>query len=336
MRRLLAPLVIVVLAGAACGRSQQPDVAKPELHLGYFPNLTHAAAVAGVRTGIFGRALGDAARLRTSTFNAGPSAIEALLSGALDASYIGPNPAVNAYAKSNGEAVRVIAGATSGGAFFVVRPQIRSVGDLRGRRVASPQLGNTQDVALRSWLSGQGLRPDKDVTVVPQENAQTLETFRSGAVQGAWVPEPWATRLVTEGGGRVLVDERSLWPNGKYVTTLLVVRTAFLRQHPELVERLLAGHVEATAFVNDHPTRAQGAVIDGIAAITGKRLDAGLVAAAWRNLSFGADPLADSLRKIAADATKLGFLDPVDLGRIWDVSPLNAVLRARHLPVVTL
>ncbi|MBL8976754.1 MAG: ABC transporter substrate-binding protein, partial [Myxococcales bacterium] len=210
-RRRLSAALLAALVVAACGGGSS----EPSLRLGYFPNITHAAALVGVSDGIFARQLG-AIKLETFTFNAGPAAIEALLSGSLDASYVGPNPAINAFVKSRGEAVRIIAGATSGGAFLVVRPEISSAADLRGQAVASPQLGGTQDVALRSWLATQGLKTDTsgggDVSVVPQENAQTLERFRDGKLAGAWVPEPWASRLVLEGGGKVLVDERDLWP----------------------------------------------------------------------------------------------------------------------------
>src|SRR5262249_54136637 len=160
----------------------------------------------------------------------------ALLAGALDIGYIGPNPAVNAYVQSNGSAVRVVSGAASGGASLVVKPDITKAADLKGKRVASPQLGNTQDVALRTWLKKQGLKTDPqgggDVQIVPQDNALTLDAFKQNQIAGAWVPEPWATRLVTEGGGKVLVDEKTLWPGGKFVTTNIIVRTDFLKAHP--------------------------------------------------------------------------------------------------------
>ena len=156
-----------------------------------------------------------------------------MFADAIDITFIGPNPAINAYAKSNGEAVRVISGSTSGGAFLVVRPDINTAQDLKGKKIATPSLGNTQDVALRAWLKSNGLATDTagggDVSVVPQENAQTLETFIAGTIDGAWVPEPWATRLIQDGGAKVLVDERDLWPDGKYVTTHLLVATKFLR-----------------------------------------------------------------------------------------------------------
>jgi NitT/TauT family transport system substrate-binding protein len=330
MKRL-TPLLLAAaaVALAACGSDAASGSApSTTLRLGYFPNVTHATAIVGVEKGIFARALG-ADTLKTQTFNAGPAAVEALLSGAIDATYIGPNPAINAFAKSHGEAIRIISGATSGGAALVVAPTITSAAQLRGKKIASPQLGNTQDVALRSWLADHGLKTDAqgggDVTIVPQENAQTLETFRAGAIDGAWVPEPWVSRLVLEGGGTVLVDEKSLWPGGKFVTTHLVVATTFLKQHPDVVRRLLEGQVEANAFVNDHPEEAQQLVNAGIETLTGRKLADATIRAAWRNLTFTNDPVESSLRTSAAHAEAVGLLEDVDLDGIYDLRLLHEV-----------
>lgn len=303
------------------------------LRLGHFPNMTHATAVVGVEAGLFAKHLAPDVTLEVATFNAGPAAVEALFAGGLDATYIGPNPTLNAYVRSRGEAVRVIAGATSGGAAFAVRPGITSARDLAGKRIASPQLGNTQDVALRAWLQSQGLRAETtgagDVSVIPQENAQALESFRGGQIDGAWLPEPWVSRLVLEAGGQVLVDERSLWPGGQFITTNLVVRTEFLRDRPALVERLLRGHVEATQFLNERPDASMQLVDQGLRRLTGQSLPPTVLAAAWGNLTFTNDPIASSFRKSANDAAALGFanLGGVDLDAIYDLRPLNRVLQ---------
>src|SRR6185503_16835037 len=216
--------------GSGVAAAQDKSSAPVNVRLGYFPNVTHAPALVGVEGGLFQKALGKNT-LDIKTYNAGPEEVTALLAGALDIGYIGPNPSVNAYVQSNGEAVRVVGGSTSGGAYLVVKPDINKASDLKGKRVASPQLGNTQDVALRAWLKKQGLKTDTqgggDVSIKPQDNSQTLDTFKQGVIAGAWVPEPWATRLVKEGGGKVLVDERSLWPGGQFVTTHLIVSTSF-------------------------------------------------------------------------------------------------------------
>ena len=326
-------LLVVALTLGACGEvGGEPSAGGVRLRLGYLPNITHATALVGVAEGIFARALGTAATLRTTTFNAGPEAVEALFSGALDAAYLGPNPAINAHAQSDGEAIRIVAGATSGGAFLVTTPAITTVDQLRGTTLATPQLGNTQDVALRSYLKENGLSSDTsgggDVSVKPQANADTLAQFQAGRIDGAWVPEPWATRLVQEGGGRILVDERDRWPGARYVTTHLVVRAAFLDDHPDVVKRLLLGHVEATALVNADPVRARADANAQIDRLTQKPLAASVIDAAWANLTFTNDPVASSLSKSARDAEAAGLLDAVDLTAIYDLRLLNEVLAA--------
>jgi len=343
--RALRSLVLVFAIGsiaAACSGDDRATVgsgatdkpaAKVTLNLGYFPNITHATAIVGVEEGIYARALGANVTLKTQTFNAGPEATEAIFAGAVDAQFIGPNPAINAYAKSDGKAIRIVSGSTSGGAFFVVKRSINGARDLKGKKVATPQLGNTQDVALRSWLKQHGLSTDTtgggDVSIVPQDNADTLNAFKAGEIDGAWVPEPWATRLLQEGGNaKVLVDERTLWPEGKYVTTQLIVRTQYLNAHPDVIKQLLEGQVEATKFVNENGAEARKIVNDGIENVTGKRITDAVIDAAWPNLTFTTDPIASSLAKSAKSAEAVGLLDPVDLGGIYDLKLLNEVLRA--------
>jgi NitT/TauT family transport system substrate-binding protein len=340
--RLLALSAAVLLTVAtACGTDSSASSTGPEspvtVRLGHFPNVTHATATVGVEKGIFAASLG-ADKLEVKTFNAGPAAVEALLSGGLDATYIGPNPAINAFVKSDGKAVRIISGATSGGAALVVKPDVADAAALRGKKVASPQLGGTQDVALRQWLAGKGLKTTPqgggDVSVVPQENAQTLETFKVGQIDGAWVPEPWATRLVQEGGGKVLVDERELWPDGQFVTTHLLVRTEFLKDHPGAVRRLLQGQVEANRFIAERPDEAKQVANRGITKITGKGLATAVIDSAWQNLSFTNDPIASSLATSAEHATEVGLLPTADIGGIYDLTLLNEVLRTANQPEV--
>jgi NitT/TauT family transport system substrate-binding protein len=306
--------------------------AQGTLRLGYFPNITHATAIVGVESGIFQKNLGPGVTFEVSSFNAGPAASEALLNGAIDATFIGPNPAINAFAKSNGAAIRIVAGATSGGAYLVVKPSIATAADLRGKKLATPQLGNTQDVALRTWLADNGLVTDAqgggDISILPQENAQTLETFTSGQIDGAWVPEPWATRLIQEGGGKVLVDERTLWPASQYVTTHLIVRTDYLAAHPDIIRALLAGLIEANDLVNADPAQAQRLTNQGIKKITNKSVAEKVITGAWPNLTFTVDPIAGSLKGSADHATQVGLLDRVDLTGIYELGPLNELLKA--------
>jgi NitT/TauT family transport system substrate-binding protein len=308
------------------------------LRLGYFPNVTHAAAVVGVAKNFFSDALGANVTLEPKTFNAGPEAVEALFSGGLDATFIGPNPSINAFKQSNGEAIRIVAGATSGGAFFVVRDGINTAQDLKGKTVGTPQLGNTQDVALRTWLESQGLTGTAegggDVHITPQSNSQNVDTFVAGQIDGAWVPEPYATKMV-QAGGHVLVDERDLWPNGQYVTTQLIVRTEFLQQHRDVVKALIKGLMTATDYVNNSPGDAQQTVAASIAQITGTDpMAASLLTPVWSNLTFTLDPITASLQTSADSAKELGFIDDSNLSGIYDLSVLNEVLREAGKPEI--
>jgi NitT/TauT family transport system substrate-binding protein len=331
--RALAALALVATL-TACGATTDAASSggRTVLRLGYFPNLTHATAIVGLADGLFADALGPSVDLQTRTFNAGTDAVTAIFSGALDASYVGPNPAINAWAKSNGQAIRLVAGATSGGAFLVTRPEIRTAADLRGRTLGTPALGNTQDVALRAWLLSQGLTATTegggDVAIRPQANADTLAAFASGAIDGAWVPEPWATRMVLEGHGRVLVDERDLWPGGRFATTELIVSTAFLAAHPDIVAALVRGHVAATDRVIHDPAAAQQTASTEITRLTGSTLSPAVLSAAWAHLTFTNDPIASSLQTAADNAVEFGLLEPVDLAGIEDLDLLDQALAA--------
>lgn len=329
---VLTVVASAVVLAAGCSSSSG---SKNTLRLGYFANLTHATAIVGVENGIFAKSLG-ATTLKISTFSSGTAASEALLSGSIDATFIGPSPAINMWVKS--KAIKIIAGATSGGAALVVKSSINTAADLKGNKLASPQLGNTQDVALRSWLLSQGLKTDTsgggDVSILPQDNAQTLDAFKAGTIDGAWVPEPWASRLVLDGGGKVLVNEASLWPAGKFVTTQLVVSTNYLNSHPDAVKALLLGLIEANDFVNNNAAAAQTTVNAGIKKITGKQLKTGVIAAAWKNLTFTLDPISTSLQTSADHAVTVGLLKKPDLSGIYDLAPLNALLTAAGKPAV--
>lgn len=303
------------------------------VRLGVFPNVTHAPGLVGIEGGHLEESLGADTELQVSYFNAGGEAIEALFAGAIDLTFVGPNPAINGFSQSDGEAVRVIAGSTSGGAALVVREGIDSPDDLAGATLASPALGNTQDVALRAWLADQGYKTDVTgggvLSIRPLANPDILQAFRTGDLDGAWVPEPWATRLVREGGGRVLVDEAELWPDGAFVTTHVLARTEFLERNPGVVRRFLEGHLAALDAIAEDPEAAQATVLDAIEAISGTRLPEDVIAAAWANLTFTPDPVASSLATSAKDATEAGMLDPVDLDGIYDLTILNELLAER-------
>ncbi|MGI8879276.1 MAG: ABC transporter substrate-binding protein [Jatrophihabitans sp.] len=337
-RRPLAALVALPLLlglAVACSSNsaaQQDQGPASKVRVGYFANVTHAVPVLGVADGEFQKELGKT-KLDTEIFNAGPAEVEALLSGAIDVAYLGPSPAINAFQKTHGEAVRLIAGGASGGASLVVKPNITSIADLKGKTVASPQFGNTQDVALRAFLAAHRLKTDttggKDVTVLAQDNAQTLDLFRQGQVDGGWLPEPWASRLVVEAGAKTLVDERTLWPGGKFVTTNLLVSKKFLDQHPDTVEAILRAHVATVDKITGDTAWAKATLNAELKKLTGKPLSDAVLTPALANLTVGWDPYAATLKESAEHAVTAGTAKSVpDLKGIYALTLLNKVLQA--------
>ncbi|WP_426226334.1 ABC transporter substrate-binding protein [Pseudarthrobacter sp. DSP2-3-2b1] len=340
-------LVLLIAFGAvvASSISRNTDAqaapaptAADELKLGYFGNLTHAPALVGLKQGILARNLGTT-KLSTETFNAGPAAIEALNAGAIDATYIGPNPAINSFVKSGGESVNVIAGAAAGGAQLVVKPDINSAADLRGKTLASPQLGGTQDVALRAWLSDQGYKTNVDgsgdVAINPTENAQTLKLFQDGKLDGAWLPEPWASRLVLEAGAKVLVDEKDLWDGsasgkpGEFPTTILIVNKDFAAAHPETVKALLKGHAESVAWLNETPGAEKSAVVNAaLQEAAGAALPTDVLDRSLQNIVFTVDPLAGTYPRLLKDGVEAGTTKQADITGLFDLRALNDVIAA--------
>ncbi|HJV98326.1 MAG TPA: ABC transporter substrate-binding protein [Arthrobacter sp.] len=338
-------LVLLIAVGAvvasSLSRNTDAQAATPSptpaeaLKLGYFGNITHAAALVGLNQGFLAKELGST-KLSTETFNAGPAAIEALNAGAIDAAYIGPNPAINSFVKSGGESVSVIAGAAAGGAQLVVRPGITSAQDLKGKTLASPQLGGTQDVALRAWLGSQGYDTNVDgsgdVAINPTENAQTLKLFQDGKLDGAWLPEPWASRLVLQAGAKVLVDEKDLWDGalsgkpGEFPTTILIVNKAFAAEHPDTVKALLRGHSKSVAWLNNTPSAEKAAVINAaLQESAGAALPADVIDRSLKNIVFTVDPLAGTYPRLLQDGVDAGTTKQADINGLFDLRALNEV-----------
>lgn len=306
-----------------------------ELKLGYFGNVTHAPALVGVSQNYIADELGDT-KLSTQVFNAGPAAIEALNAGAIDATYIGPNPAINSYVKSSGESIHIIAGAAAGGAQLVVKPEINTAADLKGKTLASPQLGGTQDVALRAWLASQGFKTNVDgsgdVAINPTENAQTLKLFQDGKLDGAWLPEPWASRLVLTAGAKVLVDEKDLWDGslsgkpGEFPTTILIVNQKFAADHPDTVKALLRGHAKSAEWLNGASDAEKATVINAaLKEAAGAELKADVIDRSLKNIVFTVDPLAGTYQKLLADGVTAGTTKQADINGIFDLRALNEV-----------
>ncbi|EGX54655.1 putative ABC-type sulfate transporter substrate-binding protein [Streptomyces zinciresistens K42] len=350
--RLLAATAALPLLLTACGYGAQSTddgketkaaagaekLSADEVRIGYFPNLTHATALVGVQEGLLQKELG-ATTIKSSTFNAGPSEIEALNSGSIDIGWIGPSPSINGYTKAAGENLQIISGSASGGVKLVVNPKkIKSVGDVKGKKIATPQLGNTQDVALLNWISGQGWKVDAqsgrgDVSVVRTDNKITPDAYRSGSIDGAWVPEPTASKLVAE-GGKVLLDESDLWPDKKFVITNIIVSQKFLKEHPDVVEAVLRGSVKTNAWIGANPDKAKASANKALEKLSGKALPAEVIDPAWKSIAFLDDPLAATLRTEADNAVKAGLLEKPALQGIYDLRPLNKVLKAEGRPAV--
>ena len=351
------------------------------LRLGYFPNLNHAQVIIGLANGHFQKVLSEhgtdsgeegdkGTSIKEYVFSAGPSAIEALYAGQIDVAYVGPNPAINGYLASNGEGIRIISGSASGGAVFVVRNDsgIQTSSDLGGKKFASPQLGNTQDVALRKYLIQNGYETVENggnVTVVPVKPSDILTLMLKKEIDGAWVPEPWGARLVKDANGKIFVDERDLWPpDGKFVTTNIIVRTDYLKNNPETIKKLIDAQIDETIWINNtlkdsrtgNSTGASGneenqtnddlgnngvetfihSFNDGLKRITGNTVPEDELRDALQRLEFTYDPLEKTLFRMADDAYELGLIgrgNKPDLTNIYDLSLLNEVLEERNLPV---
>ena len=349
MRRVVlaaAGAAAITALAAACGSSAASSGSGSSgssqhvtLRLGFLANITHAPALVGLNKGFFTKNLGSGVTLKTSVFSSGTQETTALLAGQLDAAYVGPNPAINAWQKSGGKAIKIISGAASGGAGLVVKPSISSVSQLKGQKVASPSLGNTQDVALRYWLKQHGLTTTQtgggDVAVTPiKPNSNAVLEFKSGQIAGGWEPAPYDAEMVAD-GGKVLVNEASLWPGGKFVTTNLMVTQSFLKAHASVVSDLLKAQIEANNYINQNTSAAETAANDELTTLLGKGLKTSALTASFKEITFTNDPIASSLATDAKHAEAVGLLKPVNLTGIYDLGPLNALLKADGQPQVS-
>ncbi|MFE6165525.1 ABC transporter substrate-binding protein [Streptomyces sp. NPDC056486] len=355
-RRALAavtalPLLAVVLTSCGYGSNSDDETDKSkvaagakkiegldEVKIGYFPNLTHATALVGDQEGLFQKELG-ATKAKYTQFNAGPSEIEALNSKSIDIGWIGPSPSINGYTKSQGKNLRIIGGSASGGVKLVVNPKkIKSLDDVKGKKIATPQLGNTQDVAFLNWIKEKGWKVDAesgkgDVSVVRTDNKITPDAYKSGSIDGAWVPEPTASKLVAE-GGKTILDEADLWPDKKFVITNIIVSQSFLKEHPKVVEAVLRGSVKTNQWIKDNPEKAKASANASLKEASGKELPADVIDPAWKSIQTTDDPLAATLDSEAKHAVKAGLLDKPNLKGIYDLKPLNKVLKAEGKPAV--
>ncbi len=326
MKRFMILAAALLLTSTACAK--EPSVVR----VGHFPNVAHAQALILHTQGELEKALGPTTRVDWKVFNAGSSATEAIFAGQLDIAYIGPSPAINGYVKSGGEAVRVIAGAASGGAALVVRSDlsITKPEDFKGKKIATPQLGNSQDLSLRSWLASHELilkEKGGDVQVLPLSNADQQTLFTKKEIDAAWTTEPWVTFLVEKAEGKIFLDEATLWPDGKYATAVVVARTAFLKQNPEIVRKFLKLHVETTDWIHSHPDEAKKVIKKAIEAETQKELPQNILDKAYGRIQLTADPMKASVIEQGEAAFKAGYLKKKpDLTGLFDTTQLDEII----------
>ncbi len=319
-------------SASTAGHSGSTDPAPVTVRLGFLTNITHASALVGLKEGFFSSALGSAGTLKATAFSTGTQETVALLAGQLDAAYVGPNPAINAWQKSGGSAIKIISGAATGGASVVAAKGITSAAQLKGKTLATPSLGNTQDVALRYWLRQNGVTTTStgggDAYIKPTTpNSAAVLEFKSGQIAGGSEPAPYDIEMVSD-GGTVLLSEPG-------VTTLLVVTQSFLSAHPAIVTDLIKAQIQANSFIKSNPAAAEAETNAELAAYTGKPLKASLVAASFKEITFTNDPDESSLTADASQAVSLGLLKPVNLSGIFDLGPLNQALTAAGQPQVS-
>ena len=331
----VVPQVLGLLFSLAVGSCQRQESSGPlkEVRLGYFANLTHAQAVLGVASGDFANAIAPA-QLKTQVFNAGPSLIEALLAGEIDLAYVGPGPALNAQAKTNGQGIRVIAGAASNGVLIVAREGsgIGKLEDLRGKRLATPQHGNTQDLAARHFVRFV-LHQDNDDNVMPIPNAEQAAMMSRGQIDAAWAPEPWGSFLVAQAGAQVIGQEKDLWPDKQFTLTVVITTPDFLAEHPDVVEKMLGVHRIWTRRLSEDPQRYLPQLDAGLFALTGKRLPRGVLPAAIKRVKFTDEPLVSTFQALANWSYELEFtVQPPNLAGLIDTSILKKLEQSAPEP----
>jgi NitT/TauT family transport system substrate-binding protein len=337
--RLLAAATAALALAAGCSRAGGNETQAPasaqaqgpaEVRLGYFPNVTHAPAIIGAKKDFYTKELGST-KLTVTNFNAGPEEVNALLGSSLDIGFIGSGPAINAFTKSKGT-IQLVSGAVSGGAQLVTKADITSVDQLKGKNIATPSLGNTQDVSLKKLISEKNLA---DVKITNLDNPKTLDAFKTGQVDGAWLPEPWSSRLVLDAGAKVLLDEKSLWPNGKFPTTVIIVRSEFLQKYPQTVQAILRGHIKAIDWAKSNEADAKTTVNAALKELSGSTLSQPVLDSAFKAIELTTDPIASTFPQLAKDSVTAKIVkETADLKGFADFTALNEALKATGKPAV--
>ena len=326
----IAGIILVLAVGVYLNSSDESH--ENRLRIAYFPNIGHAIPIVGMEKGFFETSVGNETLIETRVFDSGPQAIEALFANSIDLAYVGPGPAINGFLNSENHNVKILAGAASGGASFIVHPEseINFASDFAGKKIAAPQIGNTQDVSLRHYLTENGLKSAEkggSVIVYNISNPDIYTLFVKGDIDGAWVAEPWATILETELNGKRLFHEEELWPNQEFASVLLIANANYVEANPALVAKLLVSHQKTADWINENPVETRNVFNDFLNSHLGQSLSDDVVDVALSNLVITSDPLHDSVHSFAEKANTLGYLgrNGYDLSDIFYYFDTNSV-----------
>jgi len=310
---ILAGIVVIIVIGIASALYESDqNIYENKIRVAFFPNIGHAVPIVGYESGIFSEGLGNKTLIETKIFDSGPQVIESIFARSIDLAYVGPGPAINGFIKSEHEMI-IISGAASGGASFVVHPnsEINSVEDFSGKKIAAPQIGNTQDVSLRNYLLENGLAPAQkggSVVIFNIANPDIYTLFVKGEIDGAWVPEPWATIFVQELGGKRLFYEEDIWPNKEFASVLLIGRTDYIEKHPEIIQKWIESHDKTVNWINTNPNKSEVIFNEFMKKTLGEPLPEAIVSESLSNLEITSDPIPESIAIFAQRADSLGYL----------------------------
>ena len=304
--------IIAIAVIATIGGSLDQS-SRSKIRVAFFPSISHAVPIVGLENGIFENGIGEQIQIETKLFDSGPQVIESIFARSIDVAYVGPGPTINGFLKSHGKDIRILAGAASGGASFIIQPDsgLESIENFDGKRIASPQISNSQDVSLRYYLASNDLKPIEKggtVFVLNISNPDIYTLFAKGDIDGAWVPEPWATMLVQDLDGVRLFNEEKLWPNEQFASVLLIARTDYLENNPEIIQNWLKSHEETVSWINSNPDQTKSIFESFLKKYMGKSLPTKIIDESFSNLTITSDPIKNSVLTFAERADVLGYL----------------------------
>ena len=326
-------VVIVAIAITIISFSDSDQINQDKIRVAFFPSIGHIIPIVGLEEKIFEKGIGEEKQIETKLFDSGPQVIESIFSGSIDVAYVGPGPIINGFLKSDGKDIKILSGAASGGASFIIQPNsgLESLENFDGKRIASPQISNSQDVSLRHYLESHGLKSVEKggtVFVLNISNPDIYTLFAKGDIDGAWVPEPWATILVQELDGIRLFNEEKLWPNEEFASVLLIVRTEYLENNPETIQKWVESHEKIVTWINSNPDKSKSLFSSFLIDYMGKSLPTKIIDESFSNITITSDPIKNSVIIFAERADSLGYLgrDGYNLDGIF----YNAVLNVNN------